>query len=85
MGKDKSVISRELKRNSSKRGYPAHLVQEYADERKKRYRLKRRFTDSIRKKSSQRTDRRTFIAFDTCICALFFYGKFYEFEVFVVR
>jgi IS30 family transposase len=48
IGKDKSVISRELKRNSHKRGYSACLAQEYADERKERYRLKRRFTESIR-------------------------------------
>ncbi|MDR2130680.1 MAG: helix-turn-helix domain-containing protein, partial [Odoribacteraceae bacterium] len=50
VGKDKSVISRELKRNSHKRGYSARLAQEYADERKERYRLKRKFTENIRKK-----------------------------------
>jgi IS30 family transposase len=43
--KDKSVISRELKRNNHKRGYSARLAQEYADKRKERYRLKRRFTE----------------------------------------
>jgi IS30 family transposase len=32
--KDKSVISRELKRNSHKRGYSARMAQEYAEERK---------------------------------------------------
>ncbi|MDR2815174.1 MAG: helix-turn-helix domain-containing protein [Proteiniphilum sp.] len=31
LGKDKSVISRELKRNSHKRGYSARMAQEYAD------------------------------------------------------
>jgi IS30 family transposase len=50
VGKDKSVISRELKRNSHKRGYSARLAQEYADERKERYRFKHRFTESIRRK-----------------------------------
>jgi IS30 family transposase len=50
VGKDKSVISRELKRNSHKRGYSARLAQEYADERKERFRRKRRFTESIRRK-----------------------------------
>ncbi|MDR2139752.1 MAG: helix-turn-helix domain-containing protein [Tannerella sp.] len=38
VGKDKSVISRELKRNSHKRG-PA---QKYADERRERYRFNRK-------------------------------------------
>jgi IS30 family transposase len=33
IGKDKSVLSRELKRNSSKRGYSAMQAQEYACER----------------------------------------------------
>ena len=49
-GKGKSVISRELKRNSHKCGYSAKLAQEYADERKECYRLRLRFTDSISKK-----------------------------------
>jgi IS30 family transposase len=49
--KEKPVISRELKRNSHKRGYSARLAQEYAGERSERYRFKRRFTDSIRKKA----------------------------------
>lgn len=48
-GKDKSVISRELKRNNSGRGYSATLAQEYANERKERFRLKRKFTESIQK------------------------------------
>jgi IS30 family transposase len=48
IGKDKSVLSRELKRNSSKRGYSAILAQEYADERKERFRIKRKFTEAVR-------------------------------------
>jgi IS30 family transposase len=36
IGKDKSVISMELKRNSHKRGYSACLAQECADEHKER-------------------------------------------------
>jgi IS30 family transposase len=50
VGKDKSVIGRELRRNSHKRGYSARLAQEYADERRERFRRKRSFTDSIRRK-----------------------------------
>ncbi|KAA6333990.1 hypothetical protein EZS27_017654 [termite gut metagenome] len=49
-GKDKSVISRELNRNSHKRGYSARMAQMYADERKERFRDKRRFTESINRK-----------------------------------
>ena len=49
IGKDKSVLSRELKRNSSKRGYSAALAQEYANERKERFRRKRRFTETVKK------------------------------------
>jgi len=48
IGKDKSVLSRELKRNSSKRGYSAALAHEYANERKERFRRKRKFTDEIK-------------------------------------
>jgi IS30 family transposase len=44
IGKDKSVLSRELKRNSSKRVYSATLAHEYADERKERFRRRRKFT-----------------------------------------
>jgi IS30 family transposase len=47
IGKDKSVLSRELKRNSSKRGYSASLAQEYANERKERFRRRRAFTEEI--------------------------------------
>jgi len=46
--KDKSVLSRELKRNSSKRGYSAALAQEYANERKERFRRNRKFTDEVK-------------------------------------
>ncbi|MDR2449436.1 MAG: IS30 family transposase [Prevotellaceae bacterium] len=49
IGKDKSVISRELKRNSHKRGYSAQIAQEYAEERKERHRKKRKFTEHVRK------------------------------------
>ena len=49
IGKDKTVLSRELKRNSSKRGYSASLADEYANERKERFRIKRRFTESIKR------------------------------------
>jgi len=45
--KDKSVLSRELKRNSSKRGYSAVLAQEYANERKERFRRHRKFTEAM--------------------------------------
>ena len=48
IGKDKSVLSRELKRNSSKRGYSAALAQEYANERKERFRSQRRFTEAVK-------------------------------------
>jgi IS30 family transposase len=50
LDKHKSVISRELKRNSHKRGYSARLAEQYANERKERFRRKRKFTDSIRQK-----------------------------------
>jgi IS30 family transposase len=49
IGKDKSVLSRELKRNSSKRGYSAELAHTYATERKERFRTKRKFTESVKK------------------------------------
>ena len=50
IGKDKSVISRELKRNSGKHGYYPALAQEMADERKERLRRPRKFTDVVRKR-----------------------------------
>jgi IS30 family transposase len=46
-GKDKSVISRELKRYGGKRGYSASQAQEYADIRKERFRRKRKFTGEV--------------------------------------
>jgi IS30 family transposase len=49
-GKDKSVISRELKRNSSKHGYSPLQAQIYAQERKERFRVKRKFTEAVRTK-----------------------------------
>ena len=45
--RDKSVLSRELKRNSSKRGYSASLAHEYANERKERFRRPRKFTEEV--------------------------------------
>ena len=48
IGKDKSVLSRELKRNSSKRGYSAVLAQEYSNERKERFRRRRKFTEAVK-------------------------------------
>ena len=50
VGKDKSVISRELKRNRGRHGYHAGLAQEMADERKERLRRPRKFTDVVRKR-----------------------------------
>jgi IS30 family transposase len=47
IGKDKSVLSRELHRNSYNRGYSPRLAQQYANERKERFKRKRRFTESI--------------------------------------
>ena len=49
LGKDKSVISRELKRNSTKRGvYLAGHAQRLSEERKERFKRVRRFTSEIR-------------------------------------
>ena len=49
LGKDKSVISRELKRNSTKQGvYLAGHAQRLCDERKERFKRARRFTPEIR-------------------------------------
>jgi IS30 family transposase len=48
IGKDKSVLSRELKRNSSKRGYSPGLANEYANERKERFRRCRTFTEEVK-------------------------------------
>jgi IS30 family transposase len=43
-------MSREIKRNSHKRGCSARLAQEYANERKGRFRRKGKFTETIRQK-----------------------------------
>jgi IS30 family transposase len=48
IGKDKSVLSRELKRTGSKRGYSASLAHEYANERKERFRRHRKFTKEVK-------------------------------------
>jgi IS30 family transposase len=50
IGKDKPVLSRELKRNSGKRGYFPEKAQEYADERKERFKGFRKFTSTIKQK-----------------------------------
>lgn len=48
MGISKSTISRELRRNSTKRGkYNADIAQALAQERKERFAHKRRFTKEI--------------------------------------
>jgi len=48
--KDKSVVSREIKRNGLKRGgYSAKFAQMVCDERKERFKRNRRFTPEIRK------------------------------------
>ena len=47
IGKDKSVLSRELKRNSGKRGYSPTMAQEYASERRERFKVNRKFTSRI--------------------------------------
>ena len=52
-GKDKSVISRELKRNASKRGYSPGLAQLYADERKERFKGQRKFTPQVERKITE--------------------------------
>lgn len=49
-GKDKSVISREIRRNSGKRGYTARYAQMLSDERKERFRAPRKFTDAVRRR-----------------------------------
>ena len=51
-----STISRELKRNKSKRGYSARLAQEYADERKERFSRKRKFTKTVEKLVRQKIE-----------------------------
>ena len=46
--KDKSVLCRELKRNSSKRVYSAAWAQQYASERKECFRSHRKFTEDVK-------------------------------------
>ena len=48
LGKDKSVISSELKRNRGKHGYHPGLAHSMAEERKERFHRARKFTPSIR-------------------------------------
>ena len=50
IGKDKSVVSRELRRNRGKHGYHPGLAQEMADERKERFRRYRVFTSEVRER-----------------------------------
>jgi IS30 family transposase len=50
VGKDKSVISRELKRNGNRNGYHAHSAQMYADERKERFQEPRKWTECMKRK-----------------------------------
>ena len=49
IGKDKSVVSREIKRNKGKRGYTFGHAQMLADERKKRFRRVRKMTKEVEK------------------------------------
>jgi IS30 family transposase len=49
VGIDKSVLSRELKRNSTKQGkYSASSAWEYANERKERFRRNRKLTEAVK-------------------------------------
>jgi Transposase and inactivated derivatives, IS30 family len=50
VGTSESTISREIKRNSSKRTYSARMAQEFAEERKERYCRVRKFTSEIEKR-----------------------------------
>ena len=50
VGTSESTISREIKRNSSKRTYSARIAQEFAEERKARYCRVRKFTPEIEKR-----------------------------------
>ena len=50
IGTSESTVSRELRRNSSKRAYSARLAQEFADERKERFGRPRKFTTEIEKR-----------------------------------
>jgi len=46
VGASESTISSELRRSKSKRGYSARLAQECANERKERFFIKRKFTQT---------------------------------------
>jgi len=50
VGTSESIISREIKRNSSKRTYSARMAQDFAEERKVRYCRVRKFTPEIEKR-----------------------------------
>jgi len=50
IGKDKSVLSRELRRNSGKHGYSAVKSDSMYRERKERFKRNRKFTSDIEKK-----------------------------------
>ena len=50
VGKDKSVISRELKRNRGKHGYHPALAHQMAEERKERFGRPHKFTDTVRQR-----------------------------------
>ena len=49
VGTSESTISRELKRNVSKRTYSPCLAQEFADERKERFGRVRKFSKEVKK------------------------------------
>ena len=57
IGTSESTVSRELKRNSSKRGYSANLAQEFSDERKDRFRRVRKFTTEIENRVRYRLEK----------------------------
>ena len=53
IGKDKSVVIRELRRNCGKYGYHPGLAQEMADERKERFKWYCVFTSEVRERVSR--------------------------------
>ena len=50
IGKDKSVVCRELQRNRGKHGYHPALAHQMTEERKERFSRPRKFTDAVRKR-----------------------------------
>ena len=50
IGKDKSVVCRELKRNRGKHGYHPALAHQMAEERKERFGRPCKFSDDVRKR-----------------------------------